>query len=300
MRHLLALLGSLALHGVIFGAAVLSINHIKEKTQAVAIEAVNFDLGMMAAAKIAPVPAPQQSQATQAQTTTVEQEPVTEPEPVAEPEPIIEPEPAVEPEPVVVPKPVVKPKVKKKIKSKKKPKKKPPKKTKPKKKKVKQKAKSKPKTNNIRPKKTKATTKTGEVTSLPTSTVATVGVGKKTANQIGNQGKRGKAKGGKGSSNRGSANANSYKASLRAAIGRVANRLYPRSAQRMRKQGTVRVRFNLARNGRISAATVVSSSGHRILDKAAVKALKKLGKYKPPPPGVPSTLTVPIRFKLPK
>ncbi|PIE46304.1 MAG: hypothetical protein CSA44_00430 [Gammaproteobacteria bacterium] len=211
-----------------------------------------------------------------------------------------EPEPAVEPEPVVVPKPVVKPKIKKKVKSKKKPKKKPPKKIKPKKKKVKQKAKPKPKANNIRPKKTKVTTKTGEVTPLPTSTVATVGVGKKTANQVKSQSKQNNAKGGKGSSKRGAANSNAYTASLRAAIERVAKRLYPRSAQRMRKQGTVRVRFNLARDGRISGIIVISGSGHRILDKTAVKVLKRLGKYKPPPANVPSTLTVPVRFQMPK
>ncbi|PIE42375.1 MAG: hypothetical protein CSA47_00715 [Gammaproteobacteria bacterium] len=85
---------------------------------------------------------------------------------------------------------------------------------------------------------------------------------------------------------------------MQRAISRIAQRNYPKQARRMRKQGTVRVRFHLSKDGRISRVSLVGGSGTASLDKAAVRALKKLGKYKPPPAGFPSTLTVPIVFNL--
>lgn len=94
------------------------------------------------------------------------------------------------------------------------------------------------------------------------------------------------------------ASINAYQSELTAAITRVANRYYPRQALRLRQQGIVHVRFHLSTKGRISQIIVTKSSGKQSLDRAAMNALKKLGKYKPPPPGFASQITVPIQFRL--
>ncbi len=308
MRHFLSFLTSLAIHIGIFLGVWFSATHIKEEP-AVAVEAVNFDMGMMAAAQVSDAIGPQKSEEMKAKTTVASvpniAEEVVEEEEV--PEPVVEEKVAV-PEPIVKPKPVVKPKPKKKAKPKLKPK---PKKRKPKKKKVKKKTPKKP-TRKTQKKVAKKVTKK-PIVQQPTPNLsdlfsnASDGGGTQSINRVksngsgtgGSKARRVGAGGsGRGASNRGSGNSNAYGASLRAAISRMANRHYPRTAKRMRKQGTVTVRFHLARDGRISGATVVRSSGNSSLDKGAIKALQRLGRYKPPPPGFGSTVTIPIRFRL--
>ncbi len=292
----------MAIHIGLFLGIWFSATHIEEKQPSVAIEAVNFDMGMMAAAKVADATGPQKSEEMKAKTTVASvpdvAEEVVEEEEVAEP--VVEEKVAV-PKPIIKPKPVVKPKPKPKKKVKPKPKKKKVKKT------------TKKKTRQTKQKSAKKVTKK-PIAQQPTTNLsdlfsnASDGGGTQSVNRVksngsgtgGSKARRTGASGGggKGSSNRGSGDANAYGASLRAAISRMANRHYPRTAKRMRKQGTVTVRFNIASNGRISGATVVGSSGNSSLDKGAVKALQRLGRYKPPPPGFGPTVTIPIRFRL--
>ncbi|TQV74220.1 TonB family protein [Exilibacterium tricleocarpae] len=74
---------------------------------------------------------------------------------------------------------------------------------------------------------------------------------------------------------------------------------YPRRALATRQQGLVLLDVTLDRDGRVQAVTVVQESEHALLNKAAVRAVKKASPF-PPPPAVDETfsLTVPISFKL--
>lgn len=89
-----------------------------------------------------------------------------------------------------------------------------------------------------------------------------------------------------------------YQARLQTALSRIANRYYPRSAYRMHKQGTVIIRFRLKHDGLIDSIRLLKSSGNKALDKAALNAPKRLGKYQPPPDKIALSVTVPIRFRL--
>lgn len=89
-----------------------------------------------------------------------------------------------------------------------------------------------------------------------------------------------------------------YQARLQTALSRIANRYYPRSAYRMHKQGTVIIQFRLKHDGLIDSIRLLKSSGNKALDKAALNAPKRLGKYQPPPDKIALSVTVPIRFRL--
>lgn len=65
---------------------------------------------------------------------------------------------------------------------------------------------------------------------------------------------------------------------------------------RSRKKGVVSVRFHLSRNGSISGARIIKSSGHKALDNAAIKIINRVKKHQPPPTGYPSQITIPINF----
>lgn len=58
-----------------------------------------------------------------------------------------------------------------------------------------------------------------------------------------------------------------------AAIGRIVPK-YPRSARRRGKEGAVTLEIRVSDSGKVSDTTVVSSSGHRDLDAAAVSAVR--------------------------
>ena len=58
-----------------------------------------------------------------------------------------------------------------------------------------------------------------------------------------------------------------------AAIGRIVPK-YPRSARRRGKEGAVTLEICVSDSGKVSDTTVVSSSGHRELDAAAVSAVR--------------------------
>jgi len=56
---------------------------------------------------------------------------------------------------------------------------------------------------------------------------------------------------------------------------------YPLSALRMGQQGTARVGFRLRKNGYIDALSVLRSSGHESLDRAALSAINEIQPFTP-------------------
>ena len=77
---------------------------------------------------------------------------------------------------------------------------------------------------------------------------------------------------------------------------------YPQSARSQAVAGTVLVEFTIGRNGQINVATVVQSSGSRVLDDAALDMLIRAAPLPPAPPEISGrsfTLTVPIIFRVP-
>lgn len=90
--------------------------------------------------------------------------------------------------------------------------------------------------------------------------------------------------------------ANAYKTALRREIER--HKRYPQRAKMMRKQGIVKVGFNIGSDGSLSNFRVMEPSGIEDLDKAALNAVQSARSIGPRPQGLPSTMSVPISFKL--
>lgn len=71
---------------------------------------------------------------------------------------------------------------------------------------------------------------------------------------------------------------------------------YPVMARRSRFEGTVYIKFILARDGRLKHAEVSRSSGRRILDKAAINAVTRVNRF----PAVPESMNgSELSFELP-
>ncbi|MES9972109.1 MAG: energy transducer TonB [Candidatus Thiodiazotropha sp.] len=90
-----------------------------------------------------------------------------------------------------------------------------------------------------------------------------------------------------------------YKARLRRAI--ETNKGYPRRAVRMRQEGEVVVGFTIRRNGVIENLRIVESSGSKLLDKAARKAVEKTSGRLPFPDQLERNaweFTIPINYSL--
>lgn len=88
-------------------------------------------------------------------------------------------------------------------------------------------------------------------------------------------------------------------AEVRSRIAR--NQKYPLWARRNNIEGVVVVRFALTREGRVQKAEVEKSSGHSVLDEAALEAVLQGDPYPPAPEGVSAGQLVgkvPIRFSL--
>jgi protein TonB len=90
-----------------------------------------------------------------------------------------------------------------------------------------------------------------------------------------------------------------YLARLRTLIER--QKAYPVAARRGHLQGTVRIRCVLARNGEVITVALHDSSGHEILDNAALRAVREAGRF----PGLPVAITgatfafiVPVVFRI--
>jgi len=91
--------------------------------------------------------------------------------------------------------------------------------------------------------------------------------------------------------------ASNYKGKVVAKLRRA--KKYPRAARRARLTGTARVAFTIARNGSVSGIRLSRSSGHTVLDQAALDMVRRAS----PMPKFPSDiklvrmpLQVPVRF----
>ncbi|MBO9726063.1 MAG: energy transducer TonB [Novosphingobium sp.] len=98
---------------------------------------------------------------------------------------------------------------------------------------------------------------------------------------------------GSASSSLAGTNALSYRDLLLAHIARF--RQYPEEAHRDRLQGSVEVGFTLNRDGSISGAWVISSSGRQIFDREALAAIHRAV----PMPGIPADLPSSLDVSLP-
>ncbi len=76
---------------------------------------------------------------------------------------------------------------------------------------------------------------------------------------------------------------------------------YPFAARRRRIEGAVAVRFILHPDGRATDAAPAEPSRHRLLNQAALKAVRDAAPFPPPPPGLfsgPAPLEISILFQL--
>lgn len=88
-----------------------------------------------------------------------------------------------------------------------------------------------------------------------------------------------------------------YEAALLAHLER--NKRYPRAARVRGDEGVVTVLFTLDRNGRVSEARVLRSSGSTALDGAALDTVRRASPMPAPPAGIRRlSFTVPMRFDL--
>jgi protein TonB len=79
------------------------------------------------------------------------------------------------------------------------------------------------------------------------------------------------------------------------------NKHYPRRARRMHRQGLVKVSFTIEQSGKINNIHIEKSSGSIILDKAAIRTVKRIDGQLPFPKGIKRShwdMTVPINFEL--
>lgn len=91
----------------------------------------------------------------------------------------------------------------------------------------------------------------------------------------------------------------SYAAALERLIER--HKTYPRVAQRAGLQGTVVVEVRIDGEGRILAVRVLRSSGHGVLDRAAVASIERIGRFNAPPAEVPwgdRPIEIPLQYTL--
>ncbi len=71
---------------------------------------------------------------------------------------------------------------------------------------------------------------------------------------------------------------------------------YPIVARRMKWQGTVVVSFVVLEDGRVKDIKIVNSSGHSVLDKNVIAAIKEVQPFPPPP--ADAEFTMPIKYTL--
>jgi len=83
-------------------------------------------------------------------------------------------------------------------------------------------------------------------------------------------------------------------AAVRAGIARTLR--YPPEARRREWQGRVMIAFVLRADGTVAGLGVRESSGHPILDEAALAAVRDAAPY--PPPGMDVLVVVPLSFRL--
>ena len=79
------------------------------------------------------------------------------------------------------------------------------------------------------------------------------------------------------------------------------NKRYPREARREGQQGTPSVRFSVDRRGRVRDVSIVTSSGHELLDEATLSLLQRVSPLPPMPRAMGResvTITLPIEYSL--
>ncbi len=86
-----------------------------------------------------------------------------------------------------------------------------------------------------------------------------------------------------------------YALAVRRAIAAV--RTYPPGARRARAEGEVVIRVRIGASGLVDSVEVEESSGHKDLDRAAVRFAWSAPRL-PPPPGGPMWVRIPIEFSL--
>lgn len=72
---------------------------------------------------------------------------------------------------------------------------------------------------------------------------------------------------------------------------------YPERAKKRNLQGRVTVAVTIGADGEIAELKITQSSGHRVLDRAVLKAVSESAPFSNPPDG-PVTVIVPIQFRL--
>ena len=87
----------------------------------------------------------------------------------------------------------------------------------------------------------------------------------------------------------------SYALKIKEAI--IRHLYYPRIARKTKKQGVVVIRFDLLPSKRVQNITILQSSGHKILDKAAKTTIKRAAKEFPAPTEK-IIIQVPIEYRL--
>jgi protein TonB len=93
----------------------------------------------------------------------------------------------------------------------------------------------------------------------------------------------------------------SYRSMVRSLIEK--KKFYPARARRNRSTGEVRVSFTLQRDGSILNLRITHSSGVSALDRAARKAVQKVGRFPPFPDAsrrINWEFTVPLHYRLPR
>jgi protein TonB len=79
------------------------------------------------------------------------------------------------------------------------------------------------------------------------------------------------------------------------------NKRYPPQARSRNEQGVAQLAFSINREGQLSSAHILRSSGSSTLDAETVALVRRIGSFPPPPaefPGVQVSLTVPIRYNI--
>jgi len=76
---------------------------------------------------------------------------------------------------------------------------------------------------------------------------------------------------------------------------------YPSTARRLKQEGTVRVRFTIQADGKVEDIEISESSRYSALDKSALEAVEKMGRFEPIP-GILNKkswrIEIPIQYKL--